>query len=145
MRTHSASLHIPAPPEQVWRVLADFPSYGRWNSAILEAVGPLAAGQRLRLRLYVDGARRPFRPTVVAVHPGTELILVATLVHPRLLRARHLFRLEPEDGGTRFTQAWEFTGVGAALAWPKFRAGLAAFEEMNRDLAREVGRRNTHA
>jgi hypothetical protein len=81
----------------------------------------------------------------MVVHPGKELILAATLVHPRVLHARHLFRLEPEDGGTRFTQAWELTGAVAALAWPKFRAGLPAFEEMNRDLAREVGRRNTHA
>jgi hypothetical protein len=81
----------------------------------------------------------------VAVHPGKELVLAATLVHTRVLYARHLFRLEPEGGGTRFTQAWELTGAVAALAWPKFRAGLAAFEEMNRDLAREVGRRSTDA
>jgi hypothetical protein len=145
MRTHSASFHIPAPPEQVWRVLADFPSYDQWNSAIRQAAGPLAVGHALRLRLDVGGGARPFRPTVVAVHPGRELILAATLVHPRLLHARHLFRLEPHDGGTRFTQAWELTGACAALAWPKFRAGLAAFEEMNRDLAHEVGRRNGHA
>jgi len=145
MRTHSATLHIPAPPEQVWRVLVDFPSYGRWNSAIPEAAGPLAAGHRLRLRLHLGGGARPFRPTVVAVHPGKEFILAARLVHRRLLHASHAFRLEPDNGGTRFTQAWELTGVCAALAWPKFREGLPAFEEMNRDLAREVGRRGTGA
>jgi hypothetical protein len=145
MRTHSASIHIPAPPEQVWQVLADFPSYRGWNSAIREAAGPLATGHRLRLRLHLSGGARPFRPTVVAVHPGRELILAARLIHPRLLHARHLFRLEPDNGGTRFTQAWELTGACAALAWPKFQAGLPAFEQMNRDLAREVGRRGTGA
>jgi hypothetical protein len=145
MRTHSTSLHIAAAPEEVWRVLVDLPSYARWNGAMPEAAGTLVPGHRLRLRLNLGSGARPFRPTVMAVHPGRELILAATLAHPRMLHASHVFRLEPDNGGTRFTQAWEVTGVCAALAWPKFRAGLPAFEEMNRDVAREVGRRNTDA
>jgi hypothetical protein len=145
MKTHSHSLVIHAPPEQVWRVLADLPCYSTWNRTIRSAEGRVAPGQRLRLRLHLGGGSRPFSPTVIAVRPGKDFVLAATLVHPRLLHARHLFRLEPHDGGTRFTQAWELTGVCAALAWSKFRAGLPAFEEMARDLARAVEPGGAHA
>lgn len=138
MKTHSHSLVIHAPPEQVWRVLADLDSYPRWNRAIPHAAGRVAPGQRLRLRLQVGGGSRPFSPTVVAARPGEELLLSARLIHPRVLCATHRFRVEPMADGTRFTQRWEVTGTLAGLAWPTMREGFPAFEQMARDLAREA-------
>lgn len=145
MKTYSHSLAVQAKPEQVWRVLADLPSYSRWNRAIPSAGGRVAPGQRLRLRLHLGGRSRPFAPTVVAVRPGKEMLLSATLVGPWVLRATHRFGVDPEGDGTRFTQRWEVTGVLAALAWPKIREGFPGFEEMARDLAREVEGGSGHA
>ena len=145
MKTHSHSLVIHAPPEQVWRVLADLPSYSRWNGTIRAAAGRVAPGQRLRLRLHLDGRSRPFSPTVVAVRPPEELLLSARIVHPRVLQATHLFRVQPEGDGTRFTQRWEVTGALAGVAWPAIRKGFPGFEEMARDLAREVEPEGAHA
>ncbi|HZG44420.1 MAG TPA: SRPBCC domain-containing protein [Longimicrobium sp.] len=145
MKTHSHSLVIHAQPEQVWRVLADLPCYSTWNRTIRSAEGRVAPGQRLRLRLHLGGGSRPFSPTVVAVRPGEELLLAARLVHPRVLRATHLFRVEPEGDGTRFSQRWEVAGALAGLAWPEIRRGFPAFEEMARDLARAVEPGGAHA
>jgi uncharacterized protein YndB with AHSA1/START domain len=145
MKTHSHSLVTHAPPEQVWRVLADLPSYSRWNRTIPTAAGRVAAGQRLRLRLHLGGGPRPFSPTVVAVRPGKELVLSARLIHPRVLHATHRFLVEPDVAGTRFSQRWEVAGALAGLAWPEMRKGFPWFEEMARDLAREVEAAGVHA
>jgi hypothetical protein len=145
MKTHSHSLVIHAPPEQVWRVLVDLASYSRWNRTIPSAAGRVAPGQRLRLRLHLGGGSRPFSPTVVAVHPHEEMLLSARIVHPGVLQATHRFHVQPEGDGTRFTQRWEVIGALAGVAWRGIRKGFPAFEEMARDLAREVEPEGVHA
>ena len=40
---------VPASPEQVWAVLADFARYGEWNPLNLEVDGEAKVGTRARM------------------------------------------------------------------------------------------------
>ena len=141
MRTHAEFTDIAAPPGAVWQVLTDLRQYDRWNRTITRASGEVIEGARLDLWLELGGRSRAFDPTVVELRPGSLLLLEKVLVHPRVLRATHAFRLDSVGkDGTRLTQEWHLSGLLAAAVWPGFRKGLPAFARMGEDLAREVER-----
>ena len=146
MRTHAVSTDLAAPAGAVWQVLADLQRYHRWNRTITRASGEVTEGARLDLWLELGARSRGFDPTVVEVRPGRLLLLEKVLVHPRVLRATHAFRVDPLDGErTRLTQEWHLSGLLAPAVWPAFRTGLPAFARMGEDLARELQRRRAHA
>ena len=141
MRAHVEFTDLAAPPGAVWQVLTDLQRYDRWNRTITRASGEVVEGARLDLWLELGVRSRAFDPTVAEVRPASLLLLEKVLVHARVLRATHAFRLDPVgEGGTRLTQEWHLSGLLAAAVWPGFRNGLPAFARMGEDLAREVER-----
>jgi hypothetical protein len=139
-RAIRSGLTIDAPPEQVWAILADFPSYREWNPFIREISGDATAGARLRGRIALHTFReRVFRAVVVAATPGRDLRWRTRSRLPGLMRTEHGFLIEPSGQGCRFRQEETFSGfslrfVGQEL-WMAMRTG---FEEMNAALKRRA-------
>lgn len=133
----AADLHaatwIAAPPEHVWRVLADFAAYPEWNPFIVEASGALLETERLRVRIQPHGFRpMTVRPVVRWVAPGQELRWRGSLLAPGLFDGEHAFRLQPLGRGTHFVQRERFTGLLVPLLLPLVRDGTQhGFEAMN--------------
>ncbi|HEX5340642.1 MAG TPA: SRPBCC domain-containing protein [Gammaproteobacteria bacterium] len=74
MRRIETCIDIQATPEQVWRVLLDFPRYPEWNPFLIRIEGVAEAGARLRIVLQPPGGRvQRFRPGVLQVTPAKAL------------------------------------------------------------------------
>jgi uncharacterized protein YndB with AHSA1/START domain len=97
-------IEIAAPPEIVWRVLADIANWPSWNPDVksVSLEGPLAAGTRFRWK----------------AGPGTITSTLRTVDPPHRIdwtgktfgiKAVDVYELEPRDGGTlvRTAESWD--------------------------------------
>ena len=135
-RSISDSVEIEAPPERVWRELADTASYPRWNPFIKRLEGELREGAKIDVEIEPPGGRAmTFKPTVTAMKTGRELRWLGHLLVRGLFDGEHRFEIEDLGGGrSLFTQSERFAGL---LVRP-FAGTLAkterGFEAMNRAL-----------
>jgi uncharacterized protein YndB with AHSA1/START domain len=136
-----ASIHIAAPPEQVWEYLVDAQKQQAWMGDTVEWLPP----DRSQLR---EG----YRGTEIMKTPGKDSesqVEVLEYEPPRRLRTSHgheLFtatagyRLEPADAGTRFStrvhiryRSWG-TWLKVAVVGPMYsrvmRQGLTKLKEL---------------
>ncbi len=134
MRSIRVTTVIAAPVEFVWAELVALSDYPAWNPFITSIRGDLVAGARLEVRIAPPGGRTmTFRPTVIAVEHGARVEWLGHVGFTGVFDGRHSFEVEPTvDGGTRLTQAEEFSGLlvplmGAVL--PRTRAGFEAMNE----------------
>lgn len=132
------SIEIDASPETVWGVLTNTAAYPEWNSFIVEWTGDRALGARQNVLLQPAGGKpQRFRPRIVALDEGRELVWLGRLGIPGLLDGRYRFVVEPLAGG-RTRLRHEETLAGALV--PALRRLLTettptGFERMNRELA----------
>ena len=133
MKKLHTEIQIEASPEIVWETLLDFAAYPDWNPFIVSLEGTAKTGSKLRARIEPPvGKGMTFRPTVTAVEPGRYFEWLGTLGIKGLMDGRHQFRIEAVDGGTRFTQSEEFTGLLVPLLARTLDKGTpAGFELMN--------------
>mgnify|MGYP005820655651 CR=1 FL=1 len=142
MREIRTEVQIDAPREAVWDVLADFASYPEWNPFI-HVTGEARVRTNVRLKTMPPG-----RPA------NTQTAEVLTAWAPRHLRIQgklrwtwlfagtHIFELSERDGGTRFVNREEFTGLLApVVVWLLGSRLPSGFEAMNRALKERVERR----
>jgi hypothetical protein len=139
VRLHTETF-IDAPPERVWRTLTELASYPAWNPLLVEALGEVREGGRLRVKAASpsgSGRRFGFTATVVRVEPARALVWKGGL--PGVLHGEHFFHLTPEGEGTRFVQGETFTGL-LSLLLPSGLTGKLerAYAGMNEALARRV-------
>ncbi len=129
----TTEIHIDAPPDAVWAVLADLPGWAEWNPFIRAISGDLRPGARLTATMAPQG-RRPmtFRPVVASVMPGEHLSWRGRLVVPGLFDGTHSFDLAPQGKGTRLTHGETFAGLLVPLVPAAQFAG--DFARMNRAL-----------
>jgi hypothetical protein len=134
------SIDIDAPPEAVWAVLADLPSYPDWNPFIRAAKGTLAPGERLDVEIQPErGRAMRFKPTVITAEPGRELRWLGKLLVRGIFDGEHRFTIEPAGHGTRLVQAERFTGVLVPFLAKRLRRGtLPGFVLMNEALRARV-------
>jgi len=100
---------LPAPPERVWEVLADWERQAAWM--------PDVAWMRLRGGERGLGARLDVRTKVFGVPATTDVMVVTGWEPPRRMEVEHRgtvtgwgeWLLEPVAGGTRFTWVEELT------------------------------------
>jgi len=109
---------IPAPPEAVWRVLADPESYGHWvvGSKCIRDADPSwpAPGSRFHHTVGVGPLTIDDHTESLAHDPPRRLELRA---YARPLGvAKVILELEPRDGGTEIRITENPTGVQAPLA-----------------------------
>jgi len=93
---------IAAPPEKVWEILMDFPSYGDWNPFVTAIDGESKVGEQLAASLRLPGGKtRGFKPKVTAVEPERLFQWFGKVGFDALFGGRHSFRLSPTEHGTR--------------------------------------------
>jgi len=133
---------IPAPPERVWAVLADFDAYADWNPLNIAASGQARLGARVPMTFL-----NPARPgtlvrqtvTITTCEPGRALAWSGAV--PLLFNGRHHFTLTPEGEGTRLAHGEDLGGLIPALLFQDAmieRDFTPHYEAVNRALAARV-------
>jgi uncharacterized protein YndB with AHSA1/START domain len=103
------SVHVDAPPEDVWRVVSDVTRMGEWSPECRKVV--LLGGGPVREGLRMVGVNRrgvvvwPTLSTVVRLEPGR-----AVAWRTRESAATWTYELAAEDGGTRLTGRRDLDG-----------------------------------
>jgi len=117
MITVSRSLHIDAPPERVFTLMADAHARAELSPhtevvrAEVEGGGPLRAGARCHFVLKRDGQTLEYTMRVTEFVPDARIVSVAAATVPFTVRVE----TAPELGGTRLTQTETFEPTEAML------------------------------
>lgn len=132
---------IPAAPDRVWAVLADFDRYAEWNPLNVRASGEARPGARIRmtfLNLARPGGTIDQTVTLTTCEPGRALAWSGSI--PLLFKGRHHFTLEPEGAGTRLRHGEDLAGlIPATFSKAQIeRDFIPAYEATNRALAARV-------
>jgi hypothetical protein len=132
---------IPAAPERVWTVLADFDRYAEWNPLNIKAVGQARLGDKVPmtfLNLSKPGTTLDQTVTIVACEPGRSLAWGGQV--PLLFKGRHHFTLMAEGPGTRVLHGEDLGGL-IPMTFSKAqieRDFVPAYEAVNAALAVRV-------
>lgn len=114
--TIEETILVGAPPEVVWRLLADTTSWRVWWSACLEVAAkdrrPLHDGSELELLLKPGWLALRFKPKVLAVTENRALIWQG---QGGGVTGRHAFYLDAKPAGTFVRQREDFEGLGLPL------------------------------
>jgi uncharacterized protein YndB with AHSA1/START domain len=107
----TASIHIDAPPEDVWKMVMDPSRLGDWVTIhhMLNRAdeGPARVGYRMDQQVHLRGVNIDVRWKLVACHPCKLAVWEGR--GPARSRARTEYALNAEgDGGTRFDYRNEF-------------------------------------
>ncbi|MFG3255698.1 SRPBCC family protein [Streptomyces sp. NPDC048172] len=132
-RRIASGIHVAAPPEQVWDVLADFARFHEWNPFLVEAAGRPEPGTRLKLlfRLPDGGMEMVFRPTVLAAERGRLLRWRGRFGMPGIFDGVHSFVLTPRAGGTDVLQSEDFSGALVPVLRSVITATERGFAQLN--------------
>jgi len=133
-------IEILAPKSAVWKVLADFPSYGEWNPFIPFISGEQRSGARLEIILSPpDGREMTIRPTLLTFATDAELRWEGHLLHPVVFRGNHFFKLTEVDANrTRVTHGEDFSGFLVKFMNSVFTKAARGFVYMNQALKKRV-------
>jgi uncharacterized protein YndB with AHSA1/START domain len=125
-------LVIPAPIDDVWRVLVDFAGYAKWNP-VMEYTQ--VDGVKTTVKAAKGTAfERDFEGEVTSMEPH---VLTSQGGDPDTFFGRHRWELTAVDGGTHLVNAESFTGTMAAGVLAQTRDVLVAeFDAFNHALAR---------
>lgn len=102
----SGTIQIAAPPETVWDVLSDLPTWPEWNGDVrsMTVAGPIQPGTEFRWKSgpssLVSRMRVVDRPNEIA-WTGTTMGI----------HAIHVFHFAPMEGGTLARSDESFTGL----------------------------------
>ena len=134
-KTFHAEITIDATPEEVWSVLTDVSNYAAWNPLLVPISGEIREGAEVEYRMtQPDGTQSIMKSRVGKVVALKELHQSAGT--PGILTARHSYRLEPTQGGTRLIQHEVDNGV-AMLFWDSSWV-QPTYEEVNQALKLRV-------
>ncbi|MCA1814713.1 MAG: SRPBCC domain-containing protein [Halobacteriales archaeon] len=128
------SVDIAAPPERVWQVLTDFPSYPQWNPQITAMKGAMQVGKKFDE--HVTSATRGavvLKPTLLALDAPREIRWGADLVLG-LIKAEHTIRLEALGGKTRVHNPERHWGPLVGVARKQLEAEEPGYHAMNQAL-----------
>ncbi|MDQ1429854.1 MAG: hypothetical protein QOF40_456 [Actinomycetota bacterium] len=105
----SITMHVAAPPEQVWALISDVSNMGRWSPETdraewLDGITGPEVGARFRGHNQRGFLKYWTKCTVVASEPGREFAFVVGTTEKPL--TRWTFRLEPSGVGTEVTESW---------------------------------------
>ena len=105
-----ASIHIDAPPREVWELAMDPSRLGDWvtiHRGLDHAdAGPLRVGYRMNQHLHLRGVNIEVHWTLAECDPGAHAVWDGR--GPARSRAHTEYLLQAEDGGTRFDYRNEF-------------------------------------
>lgn len=125
----NTEIHINAPSEKVWSILADFESYPSWNPFVHSLTGEVEKGKKIKVAL--PGMN--FTPTVLAFEENKEFRWIGHLLFKGLFDGEHSFVLiQNSDGTTTFRHSEKFNGLLVKLFSKKLDTDTkSGFIEMN--------------
>ena len=137
-----AWIDINATPNQVWNVLLDFKSWGKWNPFIPLVEGNLQVGSNLKIKVTSPNMKPMiFKPRVFEVVPNKKILWGGSFLKI-VYRGDHSFLLEPiEEGKTRFRQVERFIGPIVMFMGQMVENTELGYHQMNEALKKEVERR----
>ena len=142
MKQIETRTEIHAPPEEVWDVLMDFPSYAAWNPMVVGISGEPEVGSRLEVKIALkDRGPMTFRPTVVEYEGGRRFAWLGKVGVPGVFDGLHRFEVENDGEGSTFIHSEEFRGLLPPLLGGLLKDTHDSIVAMNDALAREVERR----
>ena len=109
MQRVTRSVHITAPPEQVWAVLEDVRLLPELSPGTVEVVAPerlSAVGETFEQTVELAGRRFTSTWTVLEIEPLRRLVIEGSVLPGT--RYRLTEELEAEDGGTRLSVTMEY-------------------------------------
>ena len=110
MSVVTASEVLPAPPEEVWRVVMDPARLGEWvtiHRRLLHADdGPARVGFSMDQRIHMRGVSLDVHWRLIKCEPCELAVWEGR--GPARSRARSEYHLHPQDGGTRFDYRNDF-------------------------------------
>jgi hypothetical protein len=114
LRFHAART-IAAPPDRVWALLVDLPSWRSWNETIVSIEGDVVPGGTVRLVGTVN-PKRAFVVRVMELVPPRRMVW-ASGMPLGLFRGTRTYTLAPAAAGatTDFAMTEVYTGVLAGL------------------------------
>ena len=138
MITYETETTIDAPPNEVWRHLADFDRHDEWSQHFKLRGRPVVGEPgRLHFALFGLPARAP-----VVIERVDEAQELRWRGGPKgLITGSHYFILEALDDGerTHFRHGEDFSGVIAPLVWAFLKAQLGpSYSGFNVDLKQRV-------
>lgn len=115
----SSEISVSAPIETVWNVISDIDQWPRWNAAISEAKldGKLQPGSIFRWKAGPGGITSTLRQ----VEPPHILAWTGKTFG---INAIHVYRLEPDAGGTRVSTAESWEGLPVRLMRGRMQRSL---------------------
>ena len=140
-RQGKVSVHVDAPPERVWSVVADLDRMGEWSpecyrvSWLDGASSPARPGSRFKGRNRWGPVRWSMTCEVRTADPGRE-VSWSTLHGDREV-VRWTYRFEPDGSGTQMTESFDVSWLPPSARF---------FEDVlmvNRDRQREAAMRTT--
>jgi uncharacterized protein YndB with AHSA1/START domain len=140
-REGQVTVHIDAPPERVWELVADLERMGEWSPECYRvqwldgASAPAKTGARFKGSNRFRWLRWSMNCTVTEVEPGRVLSWTTMRGHKALVR--WTYRFEPAGGGTDLTESFE------AIHMPLDAAIIEDYVMANRDQERERAMRTT--
>ena len=140
MREIRTEVDIAAPPEDVWRVAADFRSYAAWNPFMPLFEAEARPGTKGRLSVAMPGnSARSMTVSILDAKRPRELRWRGALLGQWLFSATHIIELSARDGGTHVVNREEYRGILAPLLvrglWDSLPGG---YEAMNAALRARV-------
>lgn len=117
----SSEIEVAAPIEIVWDVISAIDQWPRWNPAISSASlnGALAPGSVFRWK----AGPGTITSTLHQVDPPHEMGWTGKTMG---IRALHVYRLDPREGGTQVTSTESWEGLPVRLARSRMQTTLEA-------------------
>lgn len=115
------SIHVDAPPEEVYALIADVTRMPEFSPAILRctwldgATGPAVGARFEAVNTTAAGKTWKNRPVVRVAEPGREFAFARTEPFVGTLAWR--YRFEPEDGGTRVVESYDVERPISRFGW----------------------------
>ena len=139
-RSVRESIVIAAPPERVWETVMDPTRLERWvtthDSVDATAAGPVSAGDSFTQKLRLAG--KSFEVEWKVVEADAPRLARWDGDGPAGSTANVVYRLEAEDGGTRFEYENEFALPGGVLG--KVAGGVLSAAPGRREARRSLDR-----
>jgi hypothetical protein len=133
-------LGIAAPPQIVWRVLADLEHWADWNPLYVKAEGVLRIGAQLRITQALEG--RPhgvIAPTIVDWVPDNQILWRITEYRGLITRLRYIEIDKLTDEACIFSNGEDWSGPLAGFVTPELRRALrAGYEAMGEAVRQEA-------
>ena len=114
------SIHIDAPPEQVYRLISDVPRMGEWSPECYQCEwlnspanpGTATVGARFNAKNRKGHLRWSNQPEVIAAEPGREFAFRRTA--PGAGEVIWRYRMTARDDGTDLTESYEILRPASA-------------------------------